>query len=413
MSRILINALSSNAGGGTTYLRNVLPRLEQFDAINHYIVLVPPEHREAYRSVASAHLRIETVAPPGGALGRAVWEQTQLRRYIRRNRIGVLVSLGNFAMLGTSVPQVLFSRNELYFSDEFETDLKKRGEWAALIAHRAKAQLARKSIQQAQINVTPTAAFADRIRRSAGMDAVRFEILPFGFDPHAFAENGGGLGAQHLAQLRPDQPLRRLLYVSHYNYFRNFETLIRALPAIRHQVQQTEQKDVLLVLTTDIRRGAVYGGYDATAAANLIDQLGLRDVIAMLGPVDYNQLHHVYRMCDAFVCPSYSESFGHPLVEAMALGVPVVSANLPVHREVCGDAAIYFKPFNEKELAEQAVRVLCEGDLAQSLRERGVERSRQFSWDQHVRKLVRLIERCLPYRAAVSTVFPEARKLPE
>jgi glycosyltransferase involved in cell wall biosynthesis len=409
MPRILLNALSSTAGGGLTYLRNVLPRLERFDVFNHYVALVPAGQLSEYATYASDHLRIETIKPPGGALGRVAWEQTMLRKYIRRNRIGVLVSLGNFALLGTRVPQVLFSRNDLYFSKEFEADLKKRGQRLALAGHRVKAALARASIRQAQINITPTAAFAERIRHSDGLGDIRFETLPFGFDPLVFDESVRALDEAQMAKLRPDEDCVRLLYVSHYNYFRNFETLIRALPEIRAEVRERLQKDVLLVLTTDIRQGAVHGGYDSSEAAALIDQLGVRDSIAMLGPVEYEQLHHLYGMCNLFVCPSYSESFGHPLAEAMALGVPVISAGLSVHREVCGDAALYFKTFEPADLAAKALHVLTDTELSATLREKGLERSKQFSWDHHVRKLIRLIERCLPYRAAVSKVFPAPR----
>jgi glycosyltransferase involved in cell wall biosynthesis len=186
----------------------------------------------------------------------------------------------------------------------------------------------------------------------------------------------------------------RLLFVSHYNYYRNFETLIRALPIIKHKISDLQGKKVSLALTTDIRRGAVYGGYDATAASDLIDELGVRDDIAMLGSVDYAKLHHVYRACDLFISPSYAESFGHAPLEAMASGAPVVVSNLDVHREICGDAALYFDTFNEKDLAEKCVAVLSNHDLRAELIERGLERSKRFSWDAHVDRLIELIERC-------------------
>jgi glycosyltransferase involved in cell wall biosynthesis len=405
MPRILINALSSTAGGGLTYLRNVLPRLERYDVLNHYIVLVPPDHYSYYKQFSNEHMRIETVDPPGGAIGRAVWEQTFLRAFVRKHRIGVIVSLGNFAMLKTGVPQVLFNRNDLYFSDEFEKDLESRGEQWSLISHRVKSWLTRASIRQAQINITPTSAFADRIRTADGLNDIRFEVIPYGIDAFSFSSSGESLEDEQLEKLRPDDNCRRILYVSHYNYFRNFETLIRALPMIKAEIAEREGRDVLLVLTTDIRQGKVYGEYDSSRTSALIDELGIRDSIAMLGPVEYDRLHYLYKKCDLFVCPSYSESFGHPLLEAMALGLPIVSASLPVHREVCGEAALYYKVFDETDLAEKSVEVLMDVMLKETLKQRGWERTKEFSWDKHVRKLIRLIERCLPYRAAISKVF--------
>ncbi len=74
MATVLLNALASTAGGGITYLRNVLPRLGRHGDDLCYLVLVPPEQFEAYAGLATARLRIETVAACGGLLGRWWWE---------------------------------------------------------------------------------------------------------------------------------------------------------------------------------------------------------------------------------------------------------------------------------------------------------------------------------------------------
>lgn len=395
MPRILLNALASTAGGGITYLENVLPRLEQGIQENQYIVLVPPERFRGCVRFESERVKVETRASAGGAMGRMLLEQTWLRSFIKKRKVDVLISLGNFALLRSPVPQILFNRNDLYFSPEFERDLKSRKQGLALAAHRLKAHLARVSIQQAQINVTPTAAFAKKIHGYDGLSAPQFEVLHFGFDAEIFTAGQEPLPATSTTKLKLRENCRRLLYVSHYNYYRNFETLIRALPAVKSELKRQTGEDLQLVLTTDIQRGAVYGGYDATAAAELIERLGVREDIAMLGAVEYGKLHQIYRLCDAFVCPSYSESFGHPLLEAMASGAPVVAARLPVHQEVCGEAAVYFEVFDEAELARQCVRVLTDPVLSERLRAKGLERSRQFSWSEHVRGLEELIGRAV------------------
>jgi glycosyltransferase involved in cell wall biosynthesis len=393
MANVLLNALASTAGGGITYLRNVLPRLSESHDLNRYFVLVPAGHLNHFSGFATERLSVETAEISGGSLGRLLWEQTVLRSHINTRNINVLVSLGNFALFASPAPQILFNRNDLYFSDYFERDLKDRGLYPGLISHRLKSLLARYSIKHADINVTPTKAFADRIRRHNGLGDSDFEVLHFGFDAHLFTANDEALPAEQLDKLDLGDDCYRLLYVSHYNYFRNFETLIRALPIIKRQIKEGTGKKVQLVLTTDIRRGAIYGDYDATLAADLIERLGVRNDIAMLGSLPYDKLHRIYRLCDLFVCPSYSESFGHPLVEAMAMGLPVAAANLDVHREICGEASVYFDVFDGQDLAKQCVRVLADCQLRKAMKASGSERSRLFSWDNHVHGLVALIER--------------------
>ncbi|MGE0883050.1 MAG: glycosyltransferase family 4 protein [Blastocatellales bacterium] len=393
MARILINALASTAGGGITYLRNVLPRLARFDLENQYLVIVPAQLLNDYSHFASERLAIETIAGANRTATRMMMEQTGLKALIRRREMQALVSLGNFAMLASPVPQILFNRNDLLFSARFEADLRQRNLRRSLLAHKLKSWLAKQSIKQATVNVTPTAAFADRIKSHRKLQHIEFETLQFGFDRDGFTSNQNPLPESTIAKLNLNDDCRRLLFVSHYNYFRNFETLIRALPIIKSGLKQQTGENVQLVLTTDIRRGASYGGYDATAAAELIDRLGVRGDIAMLGAVEYDKLHQIYRHCDVFVCPSYSESFGHPLVEAMASGVPVVSADLPVHREICGEAAVYFDVFDENDLAGKCLRALTENDWHQQMKAAGLTRSRQFSWDEHVRQLIALINR--------------------
>jgi glycosyltransferase involved in cell wall biosynthesis len=394
-AQVLINALASTAGGGVTYLRNVLPKLAQHGVDFCYYVLVPPAHWADYASLANTKVRIETISIRGGLPGRWWWEQTALRRVLKKERIAALVSLGNFGLVAAPVPQVLFNRNALYFSPEFTRDLWGRGEYVNCFEHQIKSWLARFSIKTADLNVAPSEAFLKQLQLVTASSSNQFATLPFGFDLEQFTADSEPLPARVREKLNLKPNCRRLLYVSHYNYFRNFETLLRALPALKCALAAQGGLQLQLVLTTDLKPGAVYGGYDASAAAVLIEQLNISDNIAMLGDVPYEQLHQLYRLCDGYVCPSYAESFGHPLVEAMALGLPVAAADLPIHREMCGTAALYFDVFNEWALAEQCARLLTDEQLRTGLVERGRQRSQDFSWDKHCQQLVALIRSCL------------------
>ena len=100
------------------------------------------------------------------------------------------------------------------------------------------------------------------------------------------------------------------------------------------------------------------------------------------------------------MCPSYAESFGHPMVEAMASGRPIVAADRPTHREMCGPAAVYFDTFDPVALAGQLYRTLTDSALAERLARQGEDRAQQFSWERHFSELLTVLEHALPVRAA-------------
>jgi glycosyltransferase involved in cell wall biosynthesis len=107
-----------------------------------------------------------------------------------------------------------------------------------------------------------------------------------------------------------------------------------------------------------------------------------------LGTIPYRSLHHLYRACHIYVTPAYAESFAHPLIESMSSGLPVVASDLPVHREICADAGIYFPRFSPEALAERVVQIQEAPELAQRLSYNGLSRARDFSWSEHVDRLV-------------------------
>lgn len=394
MRRVLINATASTAGGGRTYLFNVLPRLvTDSPEWLSLTVLVPARHLGDYRQIAAGpRLTIEAGPAGEGIVARLRWEETTLRRMLREREIDLLVSAGNFALRASPVPQILFSRNDLYFSRDFVRDLVARGEWAMLGMHLVKSRLARSSIRQATINVTPTEAFAAKIRAARGLRGCRIEVAQFGIE--AGALGGGEVEQPSRVPAKGDR--LRLLCVSHYNYFRNFETLLRAMPELAGRARRETGHDVELVLTTTLGEGIVHGGYDTTQAARLIDKLGIGRMIVMLGEVPYRSLRELYESSDLVVCPSYAESFGHPLLEAMALGVPVLAAETPVHREICGDAAAWFPTFDPHQLATEAARLLGDAGIRRQMVVNGLARSQRFPWENHVHRLLSLITAALP-----------------
>ncbi len=105
-----------------------------------------------------------------------------------------------------------------------------------------------------------------------------------------------------------------------------------------------------------------------------------------LGYVSEGELAALYQQAAVVVFPSLYEGFGLPALEAQWAGTPLVCSDLPVLREVAGDAALYAHPERPDLLADCLARVLCDSDLRQQLVARGRERIGHFSWETAARK---------------------------
>ena len=383
MMHLFLNGLAASAGGGLTYLRNVLPHLSVREEVQT-TVAVNPQLRQEFSGLP--RILLPQIDVPSGTVSRSWQEQTSLPKTIQRSGADVLVSVGNFALRKSPVPQILLSRNSLYTSKDFMRDLRQRREYGLWLDTRIKGNLARRSVHWADRTVAPTEAFAQELRVWTGREVV---AIHHGFDHEAFFRDQTALATDIQQKLNPEteKDTLRLLYVSHYNYYRNFETLFRALPLMR---QRLDGRKLKLVLTCRLRSEDNPGSYSAEAASALVTRLGIADSVVELGAVPYSLLHRVYRACDIYVSPAYAESFAHPLVEAMACGLPIVASDLAVHREICEDAALYFPPFSPEDLAARVYQVATSHGTAKQLSDRGQERARDFSWEKHVDELLDL-----------------------
>jgi len=383
MIRLFINGLAASAGAGLTYLRNVIPHLAR-RSDSQTTVLLSSELRREFAEFPN--ISFTAASPAGGVAGRFVFEQTRLRGLLRCTGAQVLISTGNFALRDSPVPQILLSGNSLYVSADFYRDLRKRKDYSLWIDTWIKGWFARRSVHWADVTVAPSKAFAEDLSQWTGKHVLS---IHHGFDRNLFTSDSTALSDSMQNQLKQSSDALKLLFVSHYNYYRNFETLIRALPILRDRLPG---KKIKLLLTCHLSSSKNPGSYRPEAAASLVSILGVRDSIVELGSVPYRLLHHLYRACHMYVSPAYTETFAHPLVEAMSSGLPVVASDLPVHREICGDAALYFPRFSPDSLAERVLQLQQSPELAHNLSHNGLQRARDFSWREHVDRLLVLAE---------------------
>ncbi len=124
----------------------------------------------------------------------------------------------------------------------------------------------------------------------------------------------------------------------------------------------------------------VFTGNPTAELAECIERQRVKPRVDFVGVVAEAQLPSLYRGADALVFASLYEGFGLPVLEAMACGTPVVTANTSALPEVAGDAALLVDPTSVEQIADAMERIVDDSSLRKQLRSRGLAQAARFSW---------------------------------
>jgi glycosyltransferase involved in cell wall biosynthesis len=127
-------------------------------------------------------------------------------------------------------------------------------------------------------------------------------------------------------------------------------------------------------------------GYGGDEILRRIQQSRRRGDISVVGYVAGDALAELYARAGIFAFPSLDEGFGMPVLEAMASGVPVLTSNRSALPEVSGEAALLVDPTNVEAIADGLGRMIADGELRETLVNRGLTHSATFSWEGAVAK---------------------------
>jgi glycosyltransferase involved in cell wall biosynthesis len=376
--RVLISAVAAKSGGAATYIANLARELS--DSGDRYIFLVPTGTRDRITVNRSDIEFIETDIAFHSGWKRFFWDQMWLRLLVRRYRADLLISTSDYGMFFTSRPQLLLVRNALFFSSEYRRRILTKKRLLARFDYWLRQFLVRTSVRMADKVVTTTAAMMESVARDLPLVREKGTVNPFGAPLEKFQAVSGKL--RNTSVDKNDS--LRVLYVSEYADYKNVRVLLKALKELRRNWSGR----LSATITMDPETFYQFDSVTQQEDHQLSTDSEVAECVRFTGGVDYEKIHALYRDADVFAFPSMVESFGHPLVEAMACGVPVVASDIAVHREVCGDAALYFEPSDHHALAARLRQLAESPDLRMQLRERGLEKVQSMlSWSGHVRRL--------------------------
>ena len=375
--KILINGASAHMGGGLTHLQNILKWLPEQVPVGRVVVYVPETTIEKLPDREGVDIRAYPYASTQG-LRRLYFDQIEIPRLVRRTGTDLLLSVTGFGTLWSPVPQVLSIRNMAYFDPTYQAKYRELGR--SFVERRLRRWHSLLSIWAADVVLFPTQAVQDVVGTYISLEGTTTHALHYGYDRLRFAAGRDEGTAPEMLQQHIDGEGPLLLNVSTYAIQKNLETLIEALPRLldRHP-------NLTLATTTSREQTSDTDEYDALKERAV--ELGVEKNWVELGYVPHEELPSVYRAADLYVFPSFTESFGHSMVEAMASGLPVVAAGTDVHREVCADAGSYFSTFDPGDCAEAIREVLEDEARRTEMKRASVQRAEHFSWEQYARRL--------------------------
>lgn len=172
------------------------------------------------------------------------------------------------------------------------------------------------------------------------------------------------------------------LYVGRLEKKKNTPALIEALAILREDHPEIKEKLVLI--------GDASFGYDEVKY--VIEQFDLNNDVFMPGWLTEKDLPYIFNGAKAFIFPTKHEGFGIPVVQSLACGLPAAVSDIPVLREIAGEAVLYFDQNDKRAIAKAMEQIVANRNLRQELTKKGLERAQEFSWKKCAIETLKEIE---------------------
>ena len=366
--RILVDASMVTSGGGYTYLVNMVPALAGACPETQFLVLVrTPDLAPQISPMANLEIR---ALPQSGLLGRVAFLTSRAAKVAAAWEADVYLSAAEYAPWGADCPVVVQLRNANVF-----TSLEMG--WGSYQKFRLSVlrRLATLSARRAAKVIFVSKDSADWMGDAARVPRDRRAVVYHGVDLE---------GWRLAMNSSPRTAKPGILSLSSIYRYKNCVRLVEAYCELAHRVPDLPPLTIVgdnldSKYSGELRRAIECAGEHASK-------------IKLVGTVPYEEIVAWYREASLFVFPSYLETFGHPLIEALASGLPIVAADIPVFREIAGEAALYADPFDVSEIANAMERVLEDEGLSGRLSELGQERVEAFTWKSAANRLASLLD---------------------
>ncbi|MGZ3854008.1 MAG: glycosyltransferase family 4 protein, partial [Flavisolibacter sp.] len=333
----------------------LIKNLQEIDSSNEYTIFGRSGINDVLPAVTNYH--IDTFS----ALTYADWEQIALPRKLSGRKLDLLHCTANTAPLNLSVPLVVTIHDIIYLEQ-----VNFKGSTYQNLGNLYRRFIVPRVAKKAKLILTVSEFEKDNIIKTLRLPPDKVRVLY------------NGVAAQFNNRYTPDTitefkkkynlPSQFIMFLGNTAPKKNTLNVIKA-----YADYCIREKDPIPMVLLDFKKELVL------KTLNELGQAVLLSRFVFPGYVPYAQIPLMYNLATLFLYPSLRESFGLPILEAMACGVPVITSNTSSMPEVAGDAAEIIDPFNHNELSQGISKLLLNEELRNQYKQRGLERAAMFT----------------------------------
>lgn len=303
------------------------------------------------------------------------WEQISLPRALKRIRPDLLHCTANTAPLNCPVPLVVTVHDVIFLQD-----VNFRGSTYQNFGNLYRKLIVPRVLKKADMIITVSENEKNVIAEVGGIDPEKIVVVPNAVD----ARFNTAISNEQLNNFRKKYrlPHTYLLHLGNTAPKKNTEAMLKAYIGYCALAE-----DPLPLVVAD---------FPAAKVKQILSQERKENLLANIfcpGYIPVMEMPMLYRCASLFVYPSLNESFGLPMLEAMASGVPVIASAIPALMEVGGDAPVFVDPRDTVAMASAITMMMSDIALAGTCVQKGLARASRFSWEKSAAQLLNIYQR--------------------